>query len=209
MAISYPLSLPTSIGIASITLGAENAVAISQSPFTYSQQIVQHPGQRWTASVSLPPLRRDLMEPWVAFLLSLKGQYGTFLLGDPNCATPRGSASVTPGTPVVKGASQTGDELDIDGLPTSVTGYLLAGDYIQLGTAGTSTLHKILTDVNSNGSGEATLDLWPSIRTAPLDNATVVVSAAKGKFRLANNIQQWEINNMSNYGITFDCVEAI
>jgi hypothetical protein len=209
MTITYPLSLPTSIGIASITFSAENAVAISSSPFTYSQQIVQHPGQRWSASISLPPLRRDLMESWVAFLLSLKGQYGTFLLGDPNCATPRGSAGVTPGTPVVKGGSQTGDELDIDGLPLSATGYLLAGDYIQLGTGSSSTLHKVLKDVNSNGSGEATLDLWPSIRTAPADNAAVVVSSAKGKFRLANNVQQWEINNMSNYGITFDCVEAI
>lgn len=209
MAITYPLSLPTSIGIASITFSAENAVAISSSPFTYSQQIVQHPGQRWSASISLPPLRRDLMESWVAFLLSLKGQYGTFLLGDPNCATPRGSAGVTPGTPVVKGGSQIGGELVIDGLPLSATGYLLAGDYIQLGTGSSSTLHKVLKDVNSNGSGEATLDLWPSIRTAPADNAAVVVSSAKGKFRLANNVQQWEINNMSNYGITFDCVEAI
>jgi len=209
MAISYPLSLPTSIGIASITFSAENAVAVSQSPFTYSQQIVQHPGQRWKASVSLPPLLRDLMEPWVAFLLSLKGQYGTFLLNDPNCATPRGSAGVTPGTPVVMGAGQTGDELDIDGLPTSATGYLLAGDYIQLGTGSSATLHKVLADVNSNGSGEATLDIWPSLRSSPADNATVTLSSAKGVFRLANNIQQWEINNMSNYGITFDCVEAV
>jgi len=209
MSISYPLSLPTSIGIASITFSAENAVAVSQSPFTYSQQIVQHPGQRWKASVSLPPLRRDLMEPWVAFLLSLKGQYGTFLLNDPNCATPRGSAGVTPGTPVVMGAGQTGDELDIDGLPTSATGYLLAGDYIQLGTGSSATLHKVLADVNSNGSGEATLDIWPSLRSSPADNATVTLSSAKGVFRLANNIQQWEINNMSNYGITFDCVEAV
>jgi hypothetical protein len=60
----YPLALPTSIGIANITLSANNAVAISQSPFTFQQQIVQHAGQRWTASVSIPPVRRDLAEPW-------------------------------------------------------------------------------------------------------------------------------------------------
>jgi hypothetical protein len=149
------------------------------------------------------------MEPWVAFLLSLKGQYGTFLLNDPNCATPRGSAGSTPGTPVVKGAGQTGDELDIDGLPLSATGYLLAGDYIQLGSGASATLHKVLANVNSNGSGEATLDIWPSLRSSPADNATVTLSSAKGVFRLANNVQQWEINNMSNYGITFDCVEAV
>ena len=194
MAISYPLSLPTSIGIASITLGAENAVAISQSPFTYSQQIVQHPGQRWTASVSLPPLRRDLMEPWVAFLLSLKGQYGTFLLGDPNAKSPRGTAT----SATITGSA--GSES-----PTiTMSGTLLAGDYIQIGSSSTATLHKVLVDRNGNG----TIEIWPKLRSS-VTGATATLTNTVGKFRLANNVQQWEINNMSNYGITFDCVEAL
>lgn len=209
MAIAYPLNTPTNIGIASITFTAENAVAISQSPFTYAQQVVSHPGQRWGASISLPPMKRQDAEYWVAFLLSLKGQAGTFLLGDPNCVDPQGSASTTPGTPLVNGASQIGDTLIIDGLPINTTGYLLPGDYIQLGSASSTTLHKILTQVNSNASGVATLDIWPSIRTAPADNAAVVVVSTKGRFRLKENVSQWQINDISSYGITFDCVEAI
>ena len=117
MAISYPLTLPTQTGIASVNLHAVNSVAISQSPFTYKQQVVAHTGQRWEAEVSLPPMKRSDAEVWIAFLLSLKGQRGTFLMGDPNCATARGSASITPGTPVVNGADQTGDSLTVDGLP--------------------------------------------------------------------------------------------
>ena len=93
MSISYPLALPTSIGIAEITLSANNAVATSQSPFTFQQQIIQHPGQRWTDSVTIPPVRRDLAEPWVAFLLALNGPVGTFLLGDPNAKAPQGTAT--------------------------------------------------------------------------------------------------------------------
>ena len=93
MAITYPLSIPTTIGIENIELRAVNAVATSQSPFTYKQQIVQHTGQRWEASITIPPVKRDLAEEWVAFLLSLKGPTGTFLLGDPLGATPRGTAS--------------------------------------------------------------------------------------------------------------------
>ena len=73
MAITYPLSLPTDIGIAEIELRASNVVGISESPFTYKQQVVQHQGQRWEASVSIPAVRKDLMEPWIAFLLKLKG----------------------------------------------------------------------------------------------------------------------------------------
>jgi len=130
-------------------------------------------------------------------------------LGDPNNATPQGSASTTPGTPVVLGASQTGDSLNIDGLPTSTTGYLLPGDYIQLGTGATATLYKVLTQVDSNSSGEATLDIWPNIRTAPADNATVVVSNTVGNFRLAGGATEWSINNANAYGLQFDAVGVI
>jgi len=153
-------------------------------------------------------MRRVDAENWVAFLLSLKGQVGTFLLGDPNCFAAQGSARTTPGTPLVNGASQTGDTLIIDGLPTSVTGYLLPGDYIQLGSGSTAQLYKVLTQVDTSGGG-ATLDLWPNLRSSPGDNTAVVVANTKGRFRLKDNITQWSINEISSYGITFDCVEAI
>jgi len=209
MAIAYPLSTPTNIGIANITFSAENAVAISQSPFTYQQQVVAHPGQRWSASISLPPMKRQDAEYWVAFLLSLKGQVGTFLLGDPNCVVPQGAAATFPGVPVVNGANQTGNILLIDGLPLSRTNYFLPGDYIQLGSNSSATLHKVLTVTDSSGVGRATLDIWPNIRTAPADNSVVVIQNTKGLFRLKENITQWQINDISSYGITFDCVEAL
>lgn len=209
MAISYPLSLPTTVGMSSITLAAENAVAISTSPFTYKQQVIQHQGQRWTATCTLAPMKRQDAEAWVAFLLSLKGQYGYFLLGDPNCKAPQGAASTTPGTPVINGAGQTGDTLNIDGLPINTTGYLLPGDYIQLGSGATATLHKVLTQVNTNALGEATLDIWPNNKVARPDGNPVVINNCKGRFRLSSNVTQWEINNISSYGITFDCVEVI
>lgn len=210
MAIAYPLTLPTTIGIEQIELRANNVVAVSESPFTFVQQTVVHQGQRWEASIQIPPVRKDLAEPWVAFLLSLQGRRGTFLLGDPNMAAPRGSAASTPGTPLVDGALSIGDsEITIDGLPASATGYLKAGDYIQLGSAGTSTLHKVLTDVDSDGAGEATVDIWPSVRRVVANNEAVVVSNTKGLFRLAANVSSWSINNSSAYGISFDAVEVI
>ena len=207
MAITYPLALPTITGLRAVRLTARNSVGVSTSPFTFSQQTYKHQGQRWEAEVSLPPMPRSEAEEWFSFLVKLNGQYGTFLLGDPHSA-PRGSAATTPGTPVVNGASQTGAELDIDGLPASATGYLKAGDYIQLGSGSSATLHKVLNDVDSNASGEATLDIWPDVRTAPADDATVVVSSAKGVFRLASNMTGVDINEVEFFGITFAAVEA-
>lgn len=202
MAISYPLTLPNHTGVANITLRAVNQTAISSSPFTYQQQVFNHQGKRWEAEIQLPAMKREDAEQWLAWLLSLKGQVGTFELGDPNGATPRGAIG---GSPVVAGSAQTGGSLDIDGCTTSVTGWLKAGDYVQVGTQ----LYKVLQDVNTDSSGAATLELWPNIRTAPLDNDPVTVSNAVGRFRLNSGSQDWSIDTATVYGITFAAVEAI
>ena len=206
---SYPLDLPSVSGIASVRLVARNVIGVSQSPFTFSQQVFRHQGQRWEADISLPPMTRDNAEEWASFLLRLRGQFGTFLLGDPANATPRGSAAITPGTPVVNGANQKGDFLNISGLPASVTGYLRSGDYIQLGAASTARLHKVLEAVNTNASGEATLNLWPQVREAFPNQSPVVVTNAKGVFRLATSDTGWDIETNRIYGITFGAIEAI
>jgi hypothetical protein len=209
MAETYPLTFPTQTGVAAVEFTATDVVSVSQSPFTFSQQVVRHAGARWSATISIPPVKRSDSEYWNSFLLRLRGQFGTFLLGDPNAATPRGSAASAAGTPVVNGASQTGNELAIDGLPTSAVGYLRAGDYIQLGSAASARLYKVLEDVDTNGSGEATLNLWPDLRSSPADGATVTVSGAKGVFRLASNDATWTINNAGFYSISFAAVEAL
>lgn len=195
MSITYPLSMPTTIGIESIELRATNAVALTQSPFTYKQQVLTYPGQMWSASVTIPALRREFTAPWVSFLVSLKGQTGTFLLGDPDYQDgPRGTVSSC----VLTGTAGSGS-------PTVVmTGSLLAGDYIQLGTGANSRLHKVLQDQTGNG----TLEIWPSLR-ADYTSATVTTTGTKGVFRLASNATNWSINNNNAYGISFDAVEVI
>lgn len=207
MAITYPLSLPVATkAIQSIEIRAVNAVAYARSPFTFAGQAFAYSGQMWTADVTLKPMKRADAEQWNAWLFSLRGQLGTFLMGDPMGATARGVAT---GTPLVNGASQTGGSLVIDGATNSTTGWLKAGDYIQLGSNGSSRLHKVLADANSDGSGNVTLDIWPHIRVAPADNATVTVSNAKGLFRLSSNEQAFSINESAIYGMTFAAMEAV
>jgi hypothetical protein len=195
MAITYPLSQPTTIGIASIDIRAANAAAITQSPFTYKQQVIAHQGQVWSASVSIPSVRKDLAAEWKAMLMALKGPVGTFLLGDPDYAEPRGTVSGTP--------TLTGSEGD-DTVAITMTGSLLAGDYIQLGSGSTSKLHTVLVDQ----SGDGNLEIWPKLR-ADYSSATVIYTNPKGLFRLANNITSWSIDNASFYGINFEAVEAL
>jgi hypothetical protein len=206
MAISYPLNLPTASGIMRVRLVANDVVGVSQSPFTAAQQVYRYTGQFWEADITLPPMKRADAEYWISFLLKLNGPYGTFLMGDPNGTSPRGVAT---GTPLVNGAGQAGNELVTDGWTTSQTGILKAGDYIQLGTAATSRLYKVLDDVNSDGSGNATLTVWPDLRSSPSDNAAITVSNTKTTFRLTSAQTSWDINEATIYGLTFGAREAL
>lgn len=203
---TYPISFPSHTGVRNVELRAINAVIYEMSPFTFAGQAQASSGQMWQADVTLPPMKRSDAEQWVAWLVSLRGRFGTFNMGDPIGCTPRGVAT---GTPLVNGSNQTGENLIIDGCTANVTGWLRAGDYIQLGAAGTATLHKVLADVNTNASGETTLSLWPHIRSAPDDNATVVVNNTVGRWRLASNESSWSVNEAAIYGITFGAMEAI
>ncbi len=194
MALSYPLATPTTIGIESIELRAVNAVAVSQSPFTYKQQIVSHGGQKWEASVNIPSVHRDKAAEWKAMLVGLRGQTGTFLLGDPDYATPQGTVSSC----VLSG--NVGEET----ASVVMTGTLKAGDYIQLGSGASSKLHQVLLDQD----GDGTIEIWPSLRS-DYTSSTVVFNSPKGVFRLATNMTSWSINNASIYGISFEAVEAV
>ena len=72
-------------------------------------------------------------------LTSLYGQKGTFLLAI-LWRYAQGSASSRLGHPWSTAQARPGTALAIDGLPASATNYLKAGDYIQLGSAGTAQL---------------------------------------------------------------------
>lgn len=205
MPISYPLNFPA-VGIRNVTIRARTVVGLNSSPFTGQQQVYKHQGQWWEMEVTLPPMKRADAEQVAAFLVKLNGRFGTFTFGDPLNTAPRG---VGTGTPLVNGAGQTGTDLVTDGWTPNTTGILRAGDWIQLGTGSSSRLHKVLDDVNSNGSGNATLTLFPDLRTSPADNAAITVSSPKGLWRLAANEVDYSIDEASIYGMTFACVEAL
>lgn len=192
--ITYPLSIPTTIGIESIELRAFNSTATSESPFTYKQQVFSHGGQKWEATVNLPATLKDKMAAWKAFLLSLKGHEGTFLLSDPDYKVPQGNVSSCVLTGLV-GAET---------VSVVMTGTLKAGDYIQLGAGASARLHQVLQDKTGDGN----LEIWPSLR----DNYTsvpVTFNEPAGVFRLKNSVTSWTINNSSVYGMSFEAVEAI
>jgi hypothetical protein len=211
MSITYPLSMPaTPPGFRQIELIENSVVGVSVSPFTGQQQVYEWPGSWWSAKIDLVDMRRADAEKWIAFLLCLHGMSGTFLAGDPNAGTAQGPAT---GTPLVNGAGQTGRSLITDGWTINKTPILKAGDYIQIGSGTAQRLYKNLTDANSNGSGQATFDIFPTLRESPADNAAITVANCKGVFRRASNSQPWTMTKgggagQALYSIAFEAMEA-
>ncbi len=163
------------------------------SPLAGTTQTLELPGSRWRCKVEFEALTDAQRRQLSAFLAQLRGQAGRFYYGDPGykVAGPGGSAG---GSPVVKGASQSGTSLMTDGW-TANTGILQAGDYVSFDTDSGRELHMLVADVNSDTSGNATLPFATPMRTAPGDTATVTVAGANCIMRLVDNEQaRWAVN---------------
>jgi len=205
MPISYPITLPTSPGFTRVTIESRTAVAVYASPFTGQQQVYQHPAQFLMATIEVPPMSRTEAAVFVAAMFSLQGSVGTFYFGDPAWTSPQGVAT---GTPLVKGATQTGQDLITDGWTVSISGILKAGDWVQVGTGATRQLCMVLADASSDGSGNATLSLFPRIRTAFADNATITTANPTGVWRMSSDGLFLQDVDKLTRGIIINAAEA-
>ena len=202
---SYPLTLPTATGIVTQNFSLTRAVAVTSSPFTFQTQVHQHQGEFWRTVISLPPMLRANANIWLSFLLQLRGRRGTFKIGDQDAKSITGVAT---GTIRVNGASQTGNQVALDGFANSTNNVFKAGDYIQIG----SYLYMVIEDVNSNGSGEANVKIEPALRSTIEtinDDTTVVYSNTTTLMRLDTNELGWQTDKVSKYGISFSASEAL
>lgn len=200
MAITYPLTPPAAIRIASLRFSAISAVARNISPFTFSSQSYNWTGTMLSGDVECPPMNRADAEELIGFLIM--AARGTFYFRDYANGTQRGNMS---GSPQLNGAHVANTTtLTVD---TGV-GSWAVGDYIQLGTLSSSKLHKI-TKVNGTESTALSYEIFPLLRTNYPDNTTIVYSNAVGVFRLGTTTCDWSIDTAKKYGLNFSIFEAI
>ena len=109
------------------------------------------------------------------------------------------------GTPLVAGAAQTGNTLNIDGCSTGVTGWIKAGDFFSVN----GELKIATADANSDGGGLATLSFSPRLRSSPDNNAAIETTAPSGLFMLASRAQSWNYRPGDFSDFTLSFVEDI
>jgi len=176
------VAFPHSPGIKQLNLSMNDTTPVSTSPFTGVQQVQAWPGADWwSADLTLPQMTSESIAIWEGFLGECRGMTNVFYLGHPLKVSPQGSAS---GTPVCNGVTPAMSyTLTTRGWTPSTYRLLLPGDHLQIGYR----LHRVLTQVNSDSSGDATISVWPSIREATTDGEPVILNHPQGLFRLASN----------------------
>lgn len=182
---------PTTIGFASMKFTSFQPTLVSVAHSLARQARSRGGAQRWAIEATYPPnLLRAELAPIIAFLLKNRGQYDIFTLTPPALwSTARGIAT---GTPLVKGASQTGRSVITDGWTASITGILLAGDFLKF--FGQDKVYMVTEDATSDASGNATLTIEPALMASPADNEAIVVTNVPFSVANASDINGFDLN---------------
>jgi hypothetical protein len=292
------VTMPTTPNFIRSNFVLRRAVGSIASPYTGKVRTQEYDGVFWEASVTLPPMRRDVAKNWQSFLLELNGPVNHFKFADPDALTNQGtydandlkakdrinqgsieldfsSATQTITAPsnttpfanalvgdfiVVTGSANPENngthkittktnaytvivESESGGLVTeadktgctiksnqkgatginlssssnSATGTILKGDYLQItssSSAGSNPVQYVMVteDATLNViAGEDTygVKIQPKLRTAITENHLVRFATPKGLFRLTTKDVDWDADNISNYGISFSCIEVV
>ena len=207
---TYPLTMPTNVGIKSSRFSLERADSVNKSPFSGGQQVYDSGYALWKASITLPPMKRENAAVWTAFFVSLRGRYGTFFLGDPDAVNPLGGAKDLTATMSASAAVTAGvdvNDIPFDGLSGNGNAFK-AGDYICVGSGVDRRLYMVREDIAMT-SGAGTLKVEPDVRLNIADNDEITYKSCKGVFRMDSADLGWDTDHVSKYGITFSCTEAI
>jgi len=196
-------AFPSGISPSNMTWSLRSNTQVFTSPTTGVSQTAEAPGAAWSVQMVFRPLTEDDARTLIAFLVGLRGMANRLTLHDHSLTAPRGIAT---GTPLVKGAAQTGGTINTDGWTINATGILKAGDWVGIG----GELKMIRADVNSDASGNAALLVEPPQRSSPADNSAIITASPTAAFMLADDGQAgWNVTAARSYGLTVNAVEAL
>jgi hypothetical protein len=113
----------------------------------------------------------------------------------------------------VKGATG----LNLLASTNSATGTIKKGDYLQIQSSAASTgtpaqlvmVTEDATATTDSGKDFYGVKIQPKLRSDLSSGHYVVFTNPKGNFRLINEDVSWSADNISNYGISFSCIEVI
>lgn len=154
------------------------------SPLTGAVQTQELPGAHWQARVEYLNVAEDDCRLLWAFVGLMRGRAGRVYVPNFGRPSPEGIGG---GSPLVNGGSQTGATLVVDAAPLSTTGWLVPGDFVGVG----GELYMVTDDVDTDGSGNASIPIAPPLRNSPTNNAAVTLTSPTVTMMFAGDRQGW------------------
>ena len=116
------------------------------------------------------------------------------------------------GTITLASGASVGDyslSLTVGASLSGVSNIFKAGDYIQLGTSAADyKLHQVIEDCDASGT-TVTAKIEPAVKVAVSTGQQITYNSPKGVFRMDTDELGWQTNEVSVYGISFSCTEAL
>lgn len=197
-------AFPTSPKFRTLNFQNNRPTLMNQS-ISGRRSVRQIGSQYFTFSVSMPPLDEDDAMDVFAFLQKQKGSFETFTIQLPT--QNRGADKTNTSVKVVGAHNTTDSTISLDGFTASTTGVLKAGDLIKFN--GHSKVYMIQADVNSDGSGAATISIEPNLVEALADNEVVTMNQPSFTVYLPSEEILYATDPTSFYSISFDVREVI
>ena len=163
LADKHIITMPTAPGFSASEFMLVRTIGTTVSPFTGHQKVQEFPNNYWQVTLTLPPQKRATVVNWQSFLANLKGPANSFLLSDPDAASPLGTHSASTLTAAVR-VNDTSETLSFNATNnritagTNVFSNAFVGDFIHV-TGATNEVnngtHKITT---KNSAAIVTVD---------------------------------------------------
>lgn len=201
---TYPLDIPSYPAPTNVQTSIAHASGITTSPFSNIEYSYSYNRYKYIVGITLPPMKIEHAKNWYNFFQKLKGSYGTFLMPDYDYSGAQ-NASLTDSTcgTTYESASAGENEIGIDTSVNLGTDVFQAGDKVQIGTGLYARTYVVADDVDTDGTGRATITVTPDFDINILANTTVFVDNPKHLFRLTSEPQSWSSNHIRNFGISF------
>tara|TARA_B100000674_G_scaffold284330_1_gene235252 strand:- start:49 stop:657 length:609 start_codon:yes stop_codon:yes gene_type:complete len=165
-------------------------------------------GQRFSFTVSYPPMTRSDFAPLMAFIMKQRNRKENFTVTFPSYFNAQGNET---GTLLVNGShSATDTTIAIDGFAGDGAGRLKAGDFIKFAH---DKVYMVVEDATSS-SNASTVTIEPPLREALTDNSSVTYDSVPFNVHLTSDVQEFATGQVDKDGnllftYEFDVIEAL
>jgi len=202
MSGTLPLTNFTAINLKS---NQKTLVSETDSGKTFRRQVQ---GQRFSFTVSYPPMTRSEFAPLMAFIMKQRSRQEAFTVTFPSYFNAQGNET---GTLLVNGTHSVADTtISIDGFASDGAGRLKAGDLIKFAHL---KVYMVVEDVTSS-SNASTVTIEPPLREALADDSSVTYDSVPFNVHLTSDIQEFTTGQNDKNGnllftYEFDVIEAL